>query len=226
MQQHPIAKLVQKIESHYAKEIQKHFSVSKKQRVEKLYKLITTAKNEEQLDKSLLFKKLFGKSYSEKNDYLWRNEIRLLKEELEEFLIQKEHEYISKNNEAYNDWLLMHAYDKLKFTDGMDEKQETLLSEKDDYASYPFVIDACLLQLNNLHHKIPDLIKRMNHYPEQIKETKQALDDMISAYCAKINLHKNYYNWISYNHKLEEREKLILEKYHLVLENTHISNSY
>lgn len=226
MQQHPIAKLVQKIESHYAKEIQKHFSVSKKQRVEKLYKLITTAKNEEQLDKSLLFKKLFGKSYSEKNDYLWRNEIRLLKEELEEFLIQKEHEYISKNNEAYNDWLLMHAYDKLKFTDGMDEKQETLLSEKDDYASYPFVIDACLLQLNNLHHKIPDLIKRMNHYPKQIKETKQALDDMISAYCAKINLHKNYYNWISYNHKLEEREKLILENYHLVLEKNPISNFY
>jgi hypothetical protein len=68
----------------------------------------------------------------------------LLKEELEIFLIQKEHEHFSKNNQAYNDWLLMHAYDKLKFSDGMDEKHETLLKEKDNYASYAFVI-RCLL---------------------------------------------------------------------------------
>jgi hypothetical protein len=226
MRQHSIVLLMEKMETLHGKEISQFLATLKKQRTEKLYKLITSAKNEDQLDKSLLFKKLFGKSYSEKNDYLWRNEIRLLKEELENFLILKEHEYISKNNDAYNDWLLMHAYDKLKFTDGMDEKQETLLNEKDNYASYPFVIDACLLQLNNLHHKVPDIIKRMNHYPEQIKETKQALDDMISAYCAKINLHKNYYNWISYNHKLEEREILILEDYHLVLEKNPISNFY
>ncbi|MBK9791984.1 MAG: hypothetical protein IPP60_02475 [Sphingobacteriales bacterium] len=53
---HPVILLVQKIELHYPKEIQKFFAVSKKQRTEKFYKLITIAKNEEQLDKSLLFK--------------------------------------------------------------------------------------------------------------------------------------------------------------------------
>jgi hypothetical protein len=100
----------------------------------------------------------------------------------------------------------MHAYDKLKFSDGMDEKHETLLKEKDDYASYSFVIDACLLQLNNLHHKVPDLTKRMNEYPAQIKDSRQVLNDMISAYCAKLNVQSSYYNWISYNHKLEQRE--------------------
>jgi hypothetical protein len=36
-------------------------------------------------------------------------------------------------------------------------------------------IDACLLQLNNLHHKVPDLIKRMNEYPTQIKDSRQVL---------------------------------------------------
>ena len=110
--------------------MQKHFVVIKKQRLEKLYKLIITAKNAEQLDKSLLFKKIFAKTYSEKNDYLWRNEIRVLKEELESFLVEKEHEHFSKNNQAYNNWLLMHAYDRLKFSNGMDEKHEDLLKEK------------------------------------------------------------------------------------------------
>jgi K+-transporting ATPase A subunit len=55
---HPVILLVQKIELHYPKEIQKFFAVSKKQRTEKFYKLITIAKNEEQLDKSYLKKYL------------------------------------------------------------------------------------------------------------------------------------------------------------------------
>jgi hypothetical protein len=37
------------------------------------------------------------------------------------------------------------------------------------------LLDACLLQLNNLHHKVPDLIKRMNEYPAQIKDSRQVL---------------------------------------------------
>jgi hypothetical protein len=224
MENHPIVTLIQKIDLQYSKELQKHFALVKKQRLEKLYKLITTAKNTEQLDKSLLFKKLFAKTYSEKNDYLWRNEIRLLKEELEAFLIQKEHEHFSKNNNAYNDWLLMHAYDRLKFTNGMDEKHEVLLKEKDDFASYNFVLDACLLQLNNLNHKVPDLTKRMSEYPAQIKDSKQVLNDMVSAYCAKLNVQSTYFNWISYNHKQEQRENLILNEFHITLEKNPISN--
>ncbi len=211
---------------HYPKELQKHFSIVKKQRLEKLYKLITSAKNTEQLDKSLLFKKIFAKTYSEKNDYLWRNEIRVLKEELESFLVEKEHEHFSKNNQAYNDWLLMHAYDKLKFSDGMDEKHEDLLKEKDEYASYSFVLDACLLQLNNLNHKVPDLTKRMSEYPAQIKDSKQVLNDMIAAYCAKLNVQSTYFNWISYNHKQVHRENLLVNEFHITLEKNPISNFY
>ncbi|MBK8352724.1 MAG: hypothetical protein IPL21_13970 [Saprospirales bacterium] len=67
----------------------------------------------------------------------------------------------------------MHAYDKLKFSDGMDEKHETLLKKKRRLCILFFVMDACLLQLNNLHHKVPDLIKRMNEYPAQIKDSRQ-----------------------------------------------------
>ncbi len=226
MENHPIITLIQKIESHYPKELQKHFVVIKKQRLEKLYKLIITAKNVKQLDKSLLFKKLFAKTYSEKNDYLWRNEIRVLKEELESFLVEKEHEHFSKNNQAYNDWLLMHAYDKLKFSDGMDEKHEDLLKEKDEYASYSFVLDACLLQLNNLNHKVPDLTKRMSEYPAQIKDSKQVLNDMIAAYCAKLNVQSTYFNWISYNHKQVHRENLLVNEFHITLEKNPISNFY
>ena len=223
---HEITILANKIESHYPKEIRKFLSISKKSRSEQLYKLIVSAKNEDQLERGLLFKKIFAKAYSEKNDYLWRNEIRLLKEDLENFLLQKEHEHLSKNNKAYNDWLLMHAFDRLKFSVGMDEKYEVLLKEKDNYASYAFVLDACLLQLNNLLHKVPDLRKRMNEYPALIKASKLVLNDMVSAYSAKLNMQSSYYNWIAYNHKLEQREDLLLNEYHIYLEKNPISNFY
>lgn len=34
----------------------------------------------------------------------------------------------------------MQAFDKLKFIDGLDEKYDILLKEKDSYASYSFVL--------------------------------------------------------------------------------------
>lgn len=226
MENHPVITLVQKIESHYPKELQKHFALVKKQRLEKFYKLIVTAKNAEQLNKTLLFKKLFAKTYSEKNDYLWRNEIRLLKEELEHFLIQKEHDFISRNNEAYNDWLLMQAFDKLKFIDGLDEKFDNIFREKDNYASYSFALDACMLQLSNLTHKISDITKRSKAYQEPIDKTKQVLNDVVSANIARLNVYISYYNWICYHHQYNHRKPLITDEYNFILEKNPISNFY
>lgn len=200
MLHHPVILLVQKTELHYPKEIQKHFSVSKKLRTEKLYKLIITAKNDAQLEKSLLFKRLLGKSYSEKNDYLWRNEIRLLKEELEDFLINLEHQHHSKNNEAYNEWMLIQAFDRLKFTAGIDEKYDSLIKQKDDYASYSYALDASLIHLNNLHFKITDLAKRAEKYPEYIEQSKDILNNLIAMYVAKINVAISQHNWIGNHH--------------------------
>lgn len=226
MENHPIVTLIQKIELHYPRELQKYFTIVTKKRTEKLYKLIVTAKNAEQLDKRLLFKKIFTKTYSDKNDYLWRNEIRILKDELENFLIRKEHAFISKNNAAYNDWLLMQAFDKLKFIDGLDEKYDILLKEKDSYASYSFVLDACMLQLSNLTHKIPDITKRSKAYQEPIDATKQVLKDLVSASVARLNVYTSYYNWISYHHQYKERAPLILNEYHFALEKNPIANFY
>jgi len=226
MYQHSIIELVKKTDAAFQKEIQKYFSSSKKQRSYKLYKLIISAKNDEQLHKELLFKKLFGKSYVLKHDYLWRNEVRLLKEELEAFLIQKEHENISKNNKAYNEWLLVQAYDRLKFSSGIDEMHQALLKEKDNYASYAFVLDACIIQLNNLNYKISDLTKRLTIYPELITESHSVLRDLVAAYCARLNVFANSYNWIAFNHKTDERQNLFLDKYSITLEKNPINNFY
>lgn len=80
--------LAKQLNIKFPKEILENLKVSKKPKTEKLFKLIINAKNEHQLDKEILFSKIFGKAYREKNDYLWRNEIRIFKEVIEEFLIE------------------------------------------------------------------------------------------------------------------------------------------
>ena len=226
MENHPIVLLVQKINLHYAKEIAAFWKVSSKKRSSKFYQLISSAKNNEQLQKELLFKKLFAKPYTEKNDYLWRNEVRLLKEELEKFLVQKEHEHHAKNNEAYNDWHLVQAYKKLEYYEGIDEKTELLLKQKDSFASYQYVLDASLIQLYSLRYKIIDVEKRRKSYPEYIQKCNMLLDDLVASYSAQINFHKSYYNWLSYNHEAEERETLTLDTYECLLPKNPISNFF
>lgn len=226
MENHPIITLVQKIETKYPKEIILFWKASSKKRTIKFYQLISTAKNNDQLQKELLYKKLFSKSYTEKNDYLWRNEIRVLKEEIEQFLIEIEHQHISKNNETYNDWLLVQAFNRLKYSEGIDEKTELLLKQKDDFASYQFVLDACLIRLDNLRFKITDLDKRRKYYPEYIQESKAVLNDLIACYCAQLNLQMTHSNWLSYNHQMEYREALIGQNYDCTLPKNAISNFY
>ncbi|MCB9032846.1 MAG: hypothetical protein H6553_03330 [Chitinophagales bacterium] len=200
---HPVIELVKLTEENYSKELNSYFSTIKKVRTTKLFKLIVGAKNDEQLQKELLFKKLFGKSYSEKNDYLWRNELRLLKEALEIFLIQKEHEHIVKNNEAYNNWLLIQAYDKMKYLHGITEQYENLITEQHEYASYNFALDAQLILLQNLHHITPDVAKRIDAFPEYIETWKTLLKDNYAVACSRMNLSIAQINWLCYAHKKE-----------------------
>ena len=226
MQQHPIILLIQKVESCYSKDIQKYFAIIKKQRTEKLYKLLASAKNEEQLGRSLLFKKLFGKTYSEKNDYLWRNEIRLLKETIESFLIQKQHEYISKHNEAYNQWLLVQMYDKMKYLQGVTEQTEILSKEKHEYASYPFALDAQLIMTLNLQHSIPDVAKRMEAFPPHIEESIRTLKDLFATYCSRINLSIALHNWLCYNTQTVKHIEPITAYFEEMLAENNMSTFY
>src|SRR4051812_33936257 len=62
-------------------------SAQKKASLKKLFKLVckTETANLDKLDKELAFLQVFGKKYTAANDYLWRNELRLLMELIEKY---------------------------------------------------------------------------------------------------------------------------------------------
>ncbi len=66
-------------------------ATQKKPSIKKLYKLLckTAPDQMDKLDKELAFIQVFGKKYNPDNDYLWRNELRLLMELIESYAAEK-----------------------------------------------------------------------------------------------------------------------------------------
>lgn len=66
-------------------------------------------KKEEVADKEFLFQQLFNRSWSRKEDYLLRNELRLLNEKIQEILIQGEQEREMQRFPSLRDQFLLRA---------------------------------------------------------------------------------------------------------------------
>jgi hypothetical protein len=200
MKNHSLVTLIQKTEANFKAEMAKFWLTSHKKKSYKLYQLIAKAKNEEQLKKDLLFKKMFLKTHTEKNDYLWRNELRELKEEIERFYIQHEHNTHLKNNPAYADWLLVQAYDRIKFQEGITEKEQALQKIKDVAVAYQYALDANLIKVINLQNVYGSFKQIIEKYPLAINECIVELNSLIAYYQGRINLYIAQYNYIFGHH--------------------------
>lgn len=225
MENHSILQLIEKIELHFGKEIRKYWKTSNTLRSEKLYLLIASSKAK--IDKTVLFKKIFRRTYSEKNDYLWRNEIRILKDELEKFLLSIEHLHHVKNNEAYKDWLLIQAFGRIKNLDGIEEKHKDLLNNKDNFASYPFVLDANFIRLNALPFTHSDLSKRLEQYPKLVNTSIELMNDTMAVLASQTNMYVALNNWLSHQMQKENNElKLIESPLSFDVEQNYLSKFY
>jgi FPC/CPF motif-containing protein YcgG len=200
MENHSLVALIQKTEANYKTDVAKFWLSSNKKRPHKLYQLIATAKNEAQLNKELLFKKIFLKTYTEKNDYLWRNELRVLKEEIERFYIQHEHEVHVKNNPAYSNWLLVQAFDRIKYQDGIAEKVQDLQQSKDVTAAYHYALDAKMIEVINLQNVYGNFKQIIDKYPQALQDCIADLNNLVAFYQGRINLFIAQYNFIFGQH--------------------------
>lgn len=79
-----------------------------------LFKWIISTKNEEKISKAIIFLKLFKKKWTRENDYLLRNELKLLKDKIEAIYIQQQLNDIPEN---YKNQLRLKLYKQLKITD-------------------------------------------------------------------------------------------------------------
>ena len=86
----------------------------KRQSLLQLFKWLINTKNDVEISKSEIFLKLFKKKWTKENDFLLRNELKLLKDKIEEIYIQEETKELPEN---YINQLKLKLYHQLKITD-------------------------------------------------------------------------------------------------------------
>lgn len=201
MVDHPVLLLTKKLEQHYPAQIKTFWKLSTRKKAAKLYKLIVTAKNDAQLEKALLFKKLTGKTYSPKADDLWRNEVRVLKAELERFVAENEHRLRYEEDENYQGWLVMQGFDRIKFKEGIIEKGQRLQAKKSFAGDYQFLLDIEFIQLLNYLTAEADIKKLLEGFGDVVKSWETTLAEYIGQQLGKVNVLIAQYNSVSLQHQ-------------------------
>jgi hypothetical protein len=128
-------------------EIDKIVSTQKRPSLKKLLKLIvkTNANAIDKLDKELVYVQVFGKKYSAEQDYIWRNELRLLMEVAEEYAAQKMlKQDWDTSTTLRSKYFLKYLISKNLFPLVLSEGEQLKKTAKEEY-DYRSVVDTCHL---------------------------------------------------------------------------------
>ncbi|MCW3124392.1 MAG: hypothetical protein JWO03_50 [Bacteroidetes bacterium] len=120
-------------------------AAQKKVSLKKLFKLIckTEPANIEKLDKELAYMQIFGKKYTAENDYLWRNELRLLMELVEKYGADKMmKEELDSSNNIRSKYFLKYLLNKNLYSLLSAESEHIKEAAIKQY-DYRTVVDVC-----------------------------------------------------------------------------------
>lgn len=130
-------------------------------------------KKEEPADKEHLFQQLFGRQWSRKEDYLLRNELRLLSEKIQEMLVQWEQERELRRRPSLRDQFLLRALLHRRLLPEFEEELPRAYSEaiqRLDYANARLI--------NDLRHEHLMLFCEIT--PERMEQAHQTMVENLS----------------------------------------------
>jgi hypothetical protein len=100
--------LIQLLTAGERKEFSHHIALAKNKKMGEAFTFLSAEKSKSDIDiQEKLFKKLFGKTWTKKGDYLLRNELRLLNRQLELFMASKRFDQANKRYDSEASWLFM-----------------------------------------------------------------------------------------------------------------------
>ncbi|MGL4597955.1 MAG: hypothetical protein ACRCYO_10515 [Bacteroidia bacterium] len=100
--------LIQLLTTGERKEFAHQLELSKNKKLGEAFTFLSTEKSKSDLDlQEQLFRKLFKKAWTKKDDYLLRNELRLLNRQLELYMASKRFDQANRRYDAEASWLFM-----------------------------------------------------------------------------------------------------------------------
>lgn len=121
-------------------------ALQKKPSIKKLYKLLckTAPDQIDKLDKELAFFQVFGKKYTADGDYLWRNELRLLMDLIEDYAAEKMmRAELARSERLRSTYFLRYLIDKKLFTliPSESDRLKEMAAKSYDYSTVQVVCD-------------------------------------------------------------------------------------
>ena len=131
--------------------------LEKRQTLFALYKLLMQKKEETAINKSEIFIKLFKKKWTKEIDYLLRNELKLLKDKIEEIIIEKQ---FSIHPEEMKEKIKLDFYHNLKITDEFMQLHKNYTAKKIKQYEYQKAIDYNVVFADFARINIPNYKER------------------------------------------------------------------
>ncbi len=154
-----------------------------------LYKWLRLQEEEEEIKKEIIFQKIFKKKWSKENDYLLRNELKLLKDKIEEIYIKIESE---KVQESYKTQLKLKLYQQLKITDEYQSVFNKMVAYNAAHYEWQNTIENCFVYADFIRLNIPNYAERLKLMQANQELFEQSLYQYISDQYSKLSLIKSH----------------------------------
>ncbi|MET0466757.1 MAG: hypothetical protein ABW007_26590 [Chitinophagaceae bacterium] len=116
MHKNPAIQICHQLTAKHAQALKKLLVQDKRSASLKLFNLIRSLPPKE-ISKEHLYKNIYGTNYEPSKDYLLRNELRLLRQKLDKFLLQKSVEELLDTDEVFRQQLQLRAYKHFRLYD-------------------------------------------------------------------------------------------------------------
>lgn len=116
MHKNPAVQICHQLTTKQAQALKKVLTQDKRSATLKLFNLIRSLPPKE-ISKEFLYKNVYGKNYEPSKDYLLRNELRLLRQKLDKFLLQRTVEELLDGDEVFRQQMLLRAYKHFRLYD-------------------------------------------------------------------------------------------------------------
>ena len=157
MQKNPSIVIINKLTKKQAEYIKSNLEQDLRATTLKLFNIIYAIRNKEP-DKKIIFRKLFGQTYSEEKDYLLRNEFRILRQKLDDFLINLSIEDELKNNQFFRNKQRLFAYKSFGIDELFTEEYDNTIECAQKYLAFEDAIAIQRWALDKAyHHKLTNL---------------------------------------------------------------------
>lgn len=154
-----------------------------------LFKWIVDKKEEEDLAREEIFKKLFNEKWTKEKDYLLRNELKLLKAKIEEIYIENECQLLSENQ---RNQFKLKLYQQLKITD----EYQQLFKEINEYNTLHYelynTLNNSFIYADFIRLNIPNYNERLNLMKANLALFEHSLQQYISEQYSKLCLLKSH----------------------------------